>query len=243
VALLPTRAGVAACLGGPRPALTDALRVAGRTRLGEEALARAALEGVGAALGLPADEVACRAIDAALGRMQAGIEDMFRAWRGEQVYRIWQLKARSERRPDVAVGVGAAAEPLVPALAERLGAQAVIPPYAEVANALGAALARTTYTTTLHVDTQRRQVEVAEEGLVEPLSARRYSLDDARRLAREWMSRRGEGLGIVDPLMGCREVLAEQFNVVQGWTTVGRIIDVRLERSCGLVGSWERDDA
>ena len=32
---------------------------------------------------------------------------------------------------------------------------------------------------------QRRQVEVAEEGLVEPLSARRYSLDDARRLARE----------------------------------------------------------
>jgi hypothetical protein len=31
------------------------------------------------------------------------------------------------------------------------------------------------------------------------------------------------------------EVLAEQFNVVEGWHTTAQIFDVRLERRCGLV--------
>ena len=236
--LLATRAGVAACLGGPLPTLTDALRLLGRTALGDVHLAHAALAKVAGAADLSAEQIAAQVVEQALSRLENGISEMFLSWRREHVYRIWELKQRGERRPDVVVGVGAAAEPLVPALAERLKAQVLIPRYAPVANALGAALARTTYTTTVHVDTEDRHFEVTEEGAVGTLSSSHFSLEDARRLAREWMVRRGQALGVTDPLADCEEVLAEQFNVVEGWSTVGRILDVRLERRCGLVGAF-----
>jgi N-methylhydantoinase A len=163
---------------------------------------------------------------------------MFTRWQRERVYRIWQLKQRGERHPDVVVGVGAAAESMVPAIAERLSARVLIPPYAPVANALGAALARTTYTTSLHIDTERGRFEVAEEGITVDLPGGDYTLGEAQRIAREWAERRGKALGIADPLADCEVVLAEQFNVVDGWHTVGRIFDVRLERRCGLVAEW-----
>lgn len=237
--LLATRAGVAASLGGPAPTLTDALRVLGHSGVGDPARAREAL----AALGEP-EAVARTVVDQALERIHRGIEAMFEAWRREPVYRLWQLRRKRERRPDVVVGLGAAADALVPLLGERMEAEVVVPPYAPVANALGAAVARTTYTTTLHVDTEQRSLEVLEAGRTEPLPAGRYTLEDVRELARSWMARRGEALGIEAPLADAVEVLAEQFNVVEGWRTVGRIFDVRWERPAGLVEAWreKRDE-
>lgn len=240
VVLQARRVGIAACLGGPAPTLTDALCLQGQAAVGDEALAREALEEIGRQSGLGVAETAAQVVDQALARIEAGIAEMFTRWRREQVYRIWQLKARGERHPDVVVGVGAAAESVVPALAERLGARVLIPPYAPVANALGAALARTTYTTSLHVDTERRRFEVAEEGVSGEWDAADHTLDEAVRFAREWAERRGRALGLVDPLADNEVVLAEQFNVVEGWSTVGRIFDVRLERRCGLVEEWPR---
>jgi N-methylhydantoinase A/oxoprolinase/acetone carboxylase beta subunit len=231
VVVRATRAGVAACLGGPAPTLTDALRVLGRAEVGDLAGARVAL----APLGDP-EAVAEAVVEHALARLEAAVAEMFAAWRREPVYRLWELRRkRGERRPDVLVGLGAAAPALVPALAARLGVRGHIPPHAPVANALGAAVARTTYTTTVHIDTGQRRLEVAEAGYVAPLPSGRYTLDRARALAREWMVRRGERLGIADPLADVVEVLAEQFNVVEGWHTTAQIFDVRLERRCGLV--------
>jgi N-methylhydantoinase A len=238
VVLHTLRAGVAACLGGPAPTLTDALRLLGRATVGDEALARTALAEVGRASGLDAAGVASQVVEQAIERIEAGIAEMFTRWQRERVYRIWQLKQRGERHPDVVVGVGAAAESMVPAIAERLSARVLIPPYAPVANALGAALARTTYTTSLHIDTERGRFEVAEEGITVDLPGGDYTLGEAQRIAREWAERRGKALGIADPLADCEVVLAEQFNVVDGWHTVGRIFDVRLERRCGLVAEW-----
>jgi hypothetical protein len=51
------------------------------------------------------------------------------------------------------------------------------------------------------------------------------------------MVRRGRALGVADPLADCEEVLAEQFNIVEDWSTVGSIFDVRLERRCGLIAA------
>jgi N-methylhydantoinase A/oxoprolinase/acetone carboxylase beta subunit len=235
-ALAKTRKGVAAALGGPAPTLTDALVVLGCAEVGDEGAARSAL----AALGEPGD-VARLVVEDALARLAEGIEAMLESWRREPVYRLWQLRQKEERRPEVLVGLGAAAEFVVPALAERLGVEARVPDHAPVANALGAAVARTTYSVTLHVDTERDFFEVAEVGVTRRLNGALPDLREARAMARRWMARRGEALGIEAPLEDVVEVLAEQFNVVEGWQTVGRIFDVVLERPAGLVEGWVRD--
>jgi len=233
-----TRAGVAACMGGPEPTLTDALRVLGWTTVGDVELANQSMARIARAMGLEKRAVATSIVEEALARIETSLESLFLTWQREPVYRLWELKQKGHRRPETVVGVGAAAESLVPALSKRLNAQVVIPRYAPVANALGAALARTTYTTSLHVDTEQRRLEIAEEAISQALPPGRFTLDDTQRIAREWMARRGEALGIPHPLEDCEMVLAEQFNVVEGWRTAGRIFDVRLERRCGLVDEW-----
>ncbi len=234
VVLQPVRLGMAACLGGPEPTLTDALCYLGETQVGDAEAARAALEKLG-----PPAEVADALVAQALSRIESGIEAMFEAWRKEPVYRLWELRQKGARRPDVLVGVGAGAASLVPRLAQRLGARVLIPSYAPVANALGAAVARPTYTTTVHIDTERRTLAVAETGAVEHLAPGRLTLDTARGLARDRMARRGAELGLEDTAEDVAEVLAEQFNVVEGWGTVGQIFDIHLERRCGLVKEWK----
>lgn len=238
--LATTRQGIAACLGGPAPTLTDALCVCQKARVGDLDKARAAMESIGAAAGLDATQAAEQVIEQALARIEDGIAGMFHTWQREEVYRIWELKQRSVRKPDVIVGVGAAAAAVVPALAERLGVQAIIPPYAPVANALGAAVARTTFTTTLHVDTERRHVQVAEQGISQDWDDGPYTLADAEDLARKWAARQAQTLGIGASLEDCEVVLSEQYNVVDGWATVGKVFDVRLERRCGLIEAWKQ---
>jgi N-methylhydantoinase A/oxoprolinase/acetone carboxylase beta subunit len=237
VRLLPTRAGSAACLGGPAPTLTDALRVLGDTEVGDRRVAHQALS----RLGDPA-AVAREVVDQALARIEAGIDEVYTVWQREPVYRLWELRQREARRDVVhveeVVAVGAGAPALAPALGRRLDLRVQVPAHGGVANALGAALARTTYTTTLHVDTERERLGIAETATSAPLSHSSLSLDEVREMARGWMARRGEALGLSDPLAESVEVLAEQFNHVEGWQTVGRIFDVQLERMPGLIEGW-----
>ncbi len=237
--LATTRQGIAACLGGPAPTLTDALCVCEKTQVGDPKKARDALLGIGTAVGLDSNQIAAQVIEQALDRIEDGIAAMFHTWQREEIYRIWQLKQRDTRKPDVIVGVGAAAAPVVPALAERLNAEAIIPPYAPVANALGAAVARTTFTTTLHIDTERRHLEVAEQGISREWDDGPYTLADAEDLAQEWAARQAQILGIEPSLDDCEIVLSEQYNIVDGWATVGKVFDVRLERRCGLIEEWK----
>jgi len=203
------------------------------------------MKGIADQAGTQVTQTAQMVVREALSRIETGIAEMFEAWQREPVYRIWELKQKGARRPDTIAGVGAAAASLVPSLAKQMGARAWIPAYAAVANALGAAVARTTLTTTLHFDTERDQFEIVEEGISERLTDKPglapggCSMADAQHLAREWMVRRGKALGVPDPLADCEVVLAEQFNVIDGWRTTGRIFDVCLERRCGLVDEWK----
>ena len=228
------RRGVAAGLGGPAPTLTDALRLAGYSRVGDRDRAMAAL----ASLGEP-QEVAALAVATALQRLEEAILHMLADWKREPVYRLWELRLKGERRPDDLVGVGGAAAALLPALGQRLQAEVSVPQYAEAANALGAAMARTTFTTTVHADTERGVLQVIEEGHIEPLRSGRVTLEDVRGIARTWMERRGRALGIEIGPGDVVEVLAEQFNIIEEWATMGKQFDVCLERPCGLVDAGE----
>ena len=94
--------------------------------------------------------------------------------------------------------------------------------------------------TTLHADTERQHLEVAEQGISCEWDDGPYTLADAERLAREWAARQAQALGIDTSLEDCEVVLSEQYNVVDGWATVGKVFDVRLERRCGLIEAWKQ---
>jgi hypothetical protein len=59
----------------------------------------------------------------------------------------------------------------------------------------------------------------------------------ARRLLRE----RAERFGIHEYADEAEVVDSEIFNMVRGWSTVGKLIDVRMEIPAGIITSWRRD--
>jgi len=236
----PKRNGPPLCMGGTLPTPTDALRVLGLTKIGDAAKAEKAMQIVAEGLGCTAKEAAQKVVDAVVDKIVFEVNEMFREWEQEPAYRIWEIMKRELLSARSVVGVGGGAPPLVPLVAARLGIAAIVPEYASVANAIGAAVARPTLTLNLHIDTEKGEFSVAEEGLTGRVSDQKMTPEDAERLARRLLAERAVRLGISEYAGEAEVTYSEVFNMIRGWSTVGRLLDVRMEILAGLLPSWGR---
>ncbi len=236
----PHRDGPPLCMGGNGPTPTDALRVLGLSQIGDGALAEKAMQIVAQGLGCTAKEAAQTVVDAVVDKIVFEVNEMFREWEQEPAYRIWEILKKERLSARSVVGVGGGAPPLVPLVAARLGAAAIVPPYAAVANAIGAAVARPTLTLNLHIDTEKGEFSVAEDGLMGRVTDQKMTPDDAERLARRLLGERAALLGIGEYAGEAKVTYSEVFNMIRGWSTMGRLMDVRMEIPAGLLPSWGR---
>lgn len=314
----PERLGPAAGLGGPAPTLTDALRCLGETEIGNRRLAEGALArllpGPEATATAPAvaptaagqagnlvqlTRLAQAVVDQFVADLTGAVEAMFMAWSQEPAYRVWEIMRGRKARPDLIIGIGAAASAIIPRLAERLGCQSWLPPHYESANAVGAALARPTLSLTWRADTEQGRYQVAEtgrQGGLEELgisSGTRLTSEQAEAVVQRLLiqeanrqalfsvaparesgpgdqggltardssdsldaagrggpgaptdpegqgapSTEGSGPPTAPAATGDWQpeiVYSESFNVVRGWRTVGRILEIRAQLPPGLV--------
>lgn len=236
----PHRNGPAFCTGGPGPTPTDALRVLGLSDIGDLTAAENALSCIAEQLGLTPREVAQKVIDAVVEKIVDHVNDMFQEWEQEPAYRIWEIMKKEKLQAQNVVGVGGAAQSLVPLVAQRLSAKAVIPEYAPVANAIGAAVARPTLTLNIRIDTERGEYSVAEEGITGRVNGKSMNLEQAEQMARKLMAERADKMGIGEYAGEAEVTYTEIFNMVRGWSTVGRLIDVRMEIPAGIIPAWGR---
>jgi len=240
LAVGPHRDGPPLCMGGNGPTPTDALRILGLTQIGDAARAEKAMQIVADGLGCTAREAAQKVVDAVVDKIVYEVNEMFREWEQEPAYRVWEIMKRESLSAQSVVGVGGGAPALVPLVAARLGAAAIVPEYASVANAIGAAVARPTLTLNLHIDTENGVFSVAEDGLTGRAADQKMTPDDAERLARRLIAERAARLGIGEYVGEAEVTYSEVFNMIRGWSTVGRLMDVRMEIPAGLLSSWGR---
>ncbi len=235
--ILPRRAGPAYCLGGPEPTPTDAMRYSGLTDIGDAQRAGEAMRQLGGTLGLPPDKAASLVLDQMVKRITGEIQAMFLAWEEEPAYRIWELLQKQKVRPQNIVGIGGSAPAILPLLGQATGCRTLAPEHHEVANAIGAALARVTLRLTFHFDTERNFYFIEETGLQEKLSGQLSSLADAEQFSISSIKQAGEQLGIA-PLAEPELVYSEMFNMVRGWRTTGRLYDVCVQFPPGIQENW-----
>jgi N-methylhydantoinase A len=241
--ICPQRMGPAFCLGGPVPTPTDAMRLAGCTEIGDLKMARQAMQLLADGLHQSPEEAA-QAVLKQMVKMIAGeIDSMFRSWEQEPAYRIWEFHQRQKIRPQNVVGIGAAAAAVLPLLGQQMGCRAITPPYADVANAVGAALARINLRLTFHFDTERNFYFIEENGVQEKLKHTKPSPAEAERFCFERLESEGCKLGI-DAAEKPELVYSEMFNMVRGWSTTGRLYDICVQFPSGIMENWlERDDS
>ncbi len=236
----PHRDGPPLCMGGPGPTPTDALRVLGLSNIGDAAAAQKAMADVAKELGCTPRVVAQKIIDGVVDKIVSEINEMFQEWEQEPAYRIWEIMKKEKLQAQNVVGVGGAAPPLVPLVAKKLGAKAVVPEYAPVANAIGAAVARPTMTLNLRIDTERGEYTVAEEELTAKINGKNMNLEQAEQLAWKLIAERANRMGIGDYATEAEIAYSEIFNMVRGWSTVGKLVDIRAEISAGILPAWGR---
>jgi len=236
----PHRDGPPLCMGGNGPTPTDALRVLGLSQIGDAARAEKAMRIVADGLGCTSKEAAQKVVDAVVDKIVFEVNEMFREWEQEPAYRIWEIMKRESLSAQSVVGVGGGAPALVPLVAARLKAAAIVPQYAPVANAIGAAVARPTLTLNLHIDTENGVYSVAEDGLTGKVTDQKMSPEEAEGLARRLIAERAARLGIGEYAGEAEVTYSEVFNMIRGWSTVGRLMDVRMEIPAGLLPSWGR---
>ena len=160
----PLRNGPPAALGGNMATPTDAMVTLGLLALGDKGAARAAMERLGATLGCNAEGAAERV----LKKMAEVIAQSARAFiydiNAQPVYTIHQVLNEEKISPTSVLIMGGPAPHIAPYVEKALGLPCRVPPHYDVANAVGAAVARVTAQVTLQADTQRGTVIIPEAG-------------------------------------------------------------------------------
>jgi len=235
IILLSERLGPPYCMGGPLPTPTDALKVLGLTKMGDAKRAREAMKMLGDPIGIESWEVAVRIMVLVNKSITSEITKMFEQWEQEPSYRVWEVLQKKKVRPNTVVGVGGAASGFLTQIAAALDCYPVIPPYARVANAVGAAVARPTLQISLRADTEQNSYSIQEEGFQGPLPALPFDEEKGLELAKEWLWKRAEKYGLHNDLGEVEITRKEVFNMVRDWVTSGKLIDVSVQTRRGIL--------
>ncbi len=241
----PERRGPAMAYGGPEPTPTDALVVLGKIEQVDPEKSVQGLTPVAAALGLSVEAAARRIFDQACNHILSSARDMIRRINAKPVYTVHELLEGHQVDPRLILVLGGPA-PYFAENLETLSALAVrVVPRWTVANAIGAALARTTCEVNFFADTQLGIASAPEERYSEKINTdfdRKDAVETALDLLRQKAVKTGSNPDHIE-----MEVVEEMsFNMVRGFHTTGRNIRVKVQVKPGLIegyGVFRGDDA
>jgi N-methylhydantoinase A/oxoprolinase/acetone carboxylase beta subunit len=231
----PGRSGPPACMGGSSPTPMDALAVIGEfggdareaTRVLAPLAGRLSLD-----LPLLSRTIVAVLVETIRKKASAFIEEV----NSHPVYTIHEMLHPDLVVPERIILIGGPAGILKPHIAEAFGMECQVPGQAEVANALGAALARTTAQITLHADTELGTI-VCPELNMEKDAPRTLSMEDLRAFGFAALRDNAEALGLSDGVEA--QVIEEQcFSMVRGFSTVGRNMRIKIQTRPGILQEW-----
>lgn len=228
----PMRRGPSMANGGSLPTVSDALITAGFVKFGDIERARSAMKLL-AMKGQSPNEMAALVLEAAVLKITNAIKEMLDEQAAEPVYRVADIVHADSFIPELLLGVGGTAAGLAPIVAKALNIPCHVPDGAEVANAIGAAVARPTIDITLRADTEQGYYTVAEIGVQQNLGGRSCDCDSCYELAKLHLEERAEQAGI--PADDIEIIQQEEFNIVRGYHTAGKIITNRLQIKPGVL--------
>lgn len=233
IAVGPLRKGRAKAFGGEIPTLTDALLTLGGDDEANAADARHAMEEVAAMRGVSAREAALEAVETAAAIIRDEVRNLIAEVNTRPVYTIREMLEGETVAPELVVAVGGPSRAMAPWLEKSLGRAVINPCHSEVANALGAALAKVTTELTLHADTEQGWMLIVEKGLKEMIDGS-FSMADAKRAALEHIRTQSESLMHNGNDFEFTE--EHEFAMVRGFYSAGRNIRVRVQSKPGLTG-------
>lgn len=233
----PNRLGPSVCLGGEHVTLTDALNCKGACAVGDVQASRTAMEAYASARGLSVEKLAGDAVTYAARTIQNATRDLVEEINSKPVYTIHELLEGKKIVPKKVYLMGGPAEALKDELRDCFQLSTEVPANFDVANAIGAALTRTTWELELFADTQRHVLFIPTLSYRENVPSS-YDLEDAKRDAVNQLTMQLDSMGVFLKTEDAQITHASSFNMVEGYDQVGRNIRVKCQVRPGVIKTF-----
>lgn len=226
----PERKGPCMADGGTHPALIDAMNFLGRADFGDTAKSADGIKQLAASEKIKPEALAEQAVEYAVTAIRRAVDAMLDEINSKPVYTIHEMIEGKKIIPEKIYIIGGPARSVAKAMTGAL--EITVPEYFEVANAIGAALARTTFETELFTDTGKGVMTMPNLDLEESVD-RRYSIEDAKHDALEHMAAFMKKSGY-DSSVKPELVEVSAFRIISDYGSSGCDIRVRCQVKPGL---------
>lgn len=237
ITLGPERKGPAMAYGGDVPTPTDALFVLGLIEDGDRQRALNGIGQIAKQLKVSEKEAAQQIFDACCQTILAAIRELVEDINSKPVYTIHDLQEGYQVKPKRIIVLGGPAPYFAKRLRNLSGLKVRIIPKWQVANAIGAALARTTCEVSLFADTERALVVAPEEKYRQPVR-RDFFKEDGIQLANDLLRKKAFKTGAKAEDLEIETLEAMEFNMVRGFYTTGKNIRVKVQVKPGLIHGY-----
>ncbi len=232
----PNRQGPPACLGGPSPTPMDALSVLGSFPKGDKDKACNAVKEIALALGRDIRDVSKEIVALMISNIKESAREFLDEVNRYPVYTIYEMLHPEFVEPKQIMAIGGPAALLQPYLEDAFRMKCIVPEHATVANALGAALARTTTQITLMADTQLGKLICPELGIEEDASSS-LTMERLKSKGIDALKKHIASQGFSGHIEV--SVLEEQtFNIVRGFSSAGKNFRLKLQTKPGILDEW-----
>lgn len=235
----PERRGHAVAFGGKHLTPTDALVYLGAMEAEHESESAEALESMAKEIQMPPEEFAEMIIDKFCKTVRETVESTLNKINASPVYTIRELLAERTVKPQSVGIIGGPAKALSKYLERELEMPVEYPLNHEIANAIGAALARPTVEVNLIADTDREILSIPETGVYERIN-KYYELEDAKERALSEVKQAGEIMGLSADVSEAEIVEASSFNMVKGYRA-DKNIRVKAQNKPGLIANRKEE--
>ena len=176
----PQRLGPPMALSGPQPTLIDACNVKGLCRIGQPDRSFAGLKELAEQNQMTTEELANKALDLALKAIRTEANKLLETINQRPVYTVEEVVHGKKISPQRLYVMGGPAAILAPLLGRIFELETEVPNNFAVANAIGAALTRTTMEIELFADTGKNFMFIPNLNIRRKVSSS-YSLNDAQQ--------------------------------------------------------------
>ncbi|MCP3955221.1 MAG: hydantoinase/oxoprolinase family protein [Desulfobacterales bacterium] len=234
----PERLGPAMAYGGPGPTPTDAMLVLGIIKGEGRAAAEQGIAGLAGSLGQTIHETAERIFNRTCEKILEQAWQMVDRINSQPVYTVHEMLEGHSVRPEKILVLGGPAAGFAHRLEKLSGLKVGVVPRWEVANAIGAALARTTTEVLLRADTQQGVALAPEEHYHKRIKSS-YSMEKARQQTLELLKAKALAMGANPGHLELEIVDEGVFNMVRGFNTTGKIMHVKAQIKPGLIHGYD----
>lgn len=230
----PERRGPSMAEGGSHPTLVDAMNFLGIIKYSSVDKSTSGINALSSKAGIDAGRLAQSAVDWALEKIKSEIDAMLEEINSRPVYTIREMIHGREIKPKKIYLMGGPAAGFASPLKKKLSLETAVPENYAVANAIGAALARTTIDIELFADTGRGVMLVPNLNIAEKIGSG-YNIGNAESDARKYLEEYIKRIGGDSAGHEIETVESSSFRMINGYYSAGSDIRVKCQVRPGAV--------